>query len=68
MFVPSLTTNWNVSVPAAEGAVNVGCTTVLLDNVTAVPPVWLHRYDSESPSESKLPDPSSVTTAPAPTV
>src|SRR5580704_3168110 len=68
LLFASLTTSWNVSVPALPGAVNVGCTTVLLDNVTAVPPVWLHRYDSEPPPGSKLPDPSSVTVTPAPTV
>src|SRR5204863_4133568 len=61
LAVPSLTTSWNVSVAALDGAVNVGCTTVLLDNVTAVPPVWVHWYVSDLPPGSLLPDPFSVT-------
>jgi hypothetical protein len=42
LTVPSLTTSRNVSVEALAGAVNVGATTVPLDNVTAGPPVWVH--------------------------
>ena len=42
LVVPLLTTSWNVSVAALDGAVNVGCAAVLLDNVTAAPPVCVH--------------------------
>ena len=42
LAVPLLTTSWKVRVAALDGAVKVGWATVLLDNVTAVPPVWLH--------------------------
>ncbi len=68
LFWPSPTTSWNVSVSALPGAVNVGCTAVSLDSVTVPPPVWVHWYVSGSPSGSKLPDPSSITAAPAFTV
>src|SRR5438046_4789452 len=61
LAVPLLTTSWNVSVAALDGAVNVGCTAVLLDNVTAAPPVWVHWYVSALPPGSLLPDPFSVT-------
>ena len=47
---------------------NVGCIAVALDSVTAPPAVWVHWYVSAPPAGSKLPDPSSVTTAPVLTV
>src|ERR1700750_2804831 len=68
LLVPLLTTSWNVKVPGLEGAVNVGCTAVLLDNVTAVPPVCVHWYVSVLPFGSLLPEPFSVTVAPGCTV
>ena len=40
--VPSVTTSWNVSVLALDGAVNVGLTAVDDDNVTAGPAVCVH--------------------------
>ena len=42
LALPLLTTSWKVRAPAADGAVNVGLTAVLLDRVTAVPPVCDH--------------------------
>ena len=64
---PSRTTNENVTDEPAAGAVNVGDTTVALDNVTAGPDVCVHAYVNESPSGSLLPDPDNVTVAPADT-
>ena len=42
LLLPLLTTSWKVRVPGLAGAVKVGLTAVLLDRVTAVPPVCVH--------------------------
>ena len=40
--LPSRTTRLKVSVDAEDGAVKVGFAAVVLDSVTAGPPVWVH--------------------------
>ena len=60
----SVTTNVNVSMVGEAGVVNVVATLVGVLNVTAVPPVCLHRYvNGKCPSGSLLPLPFSVTVA-----
>ena len=39
---PSRTTRLKVSVDAEDGAVKVGFAAVVLDSITAGPPVWVH--------------------------
>ena len=61
----SVTVRVKASVPALEGAVNVGCWTAVSDSDTAVPPVWFHEYVRVLPDDA---EPSSVTVEPAATV
>ena len=42
LLVPLFTTRWKLRVLGLAGAVKVGLAAVLLDRVTAVPPVWVH--------------------------
>jgi hypothetical protein len=58
---PSLTTSEKPSAPVLAGALKVGLALAELLRVTAGPDVWVQEYASESPSESELPVPSSVT-------
>ncbi|HKZ73767.1 MAG TPA: hypothetical protein VJ011_06875, partial [Steroidobacteraceae bacterium] len=66
----SVTVNENVKLvfAATAGATNVGDAADVLLNETAVPPVCDHAYEATVPSGSLLPEPFSVTVAPAVTV
>ena len=59
--------NWRVAFEVTTcGAVNVGEAAVVELKVTVRPPVWVHAYESVSPSGSE-PEPDSVTVAPSAT-